>query len=160
MPNFTKYGTINVDSIESKLVNLDWSEYTFRQRKFNVHKETLTVPLLWNETFSSDDTHHKWYSLFKPDLDALGLGHIHTAILIKLPAGKSIPKHIDSAPHFKLYKRIHIPIVTNPQCLFTVANETIHMKRGEMWEIDNDTKSHSVTNGGAQDRVHLLVDVN
>ena len=113
-----------------------------------------------SETFSPDEVSHKWYSLFKPDIDALGLGSgIHTAILIKLPAGKSIPTHIDAAPHFKLYKRIHIPIITNPQCLFTVGGETIHMKCGEMWEINNDTKPHSVHNKGAEDRVHLLVDI-
>jgi hypothetical protein len=33
------------------------------------------------------------------------------------------------------------------------------MKKGELWEINNDGKMHSVRNGGAEDRVHLLIDV-
>ena len=105
---------------------------------------------------------HQWYTHFKDDLDKIALqlkAHIHTALLIKLPAGRSIQPHVDAAPHFKLYHRIHIPNVTNPKCLFTVGDETIHMKRGEMWEIDNDGKRHGVVNHGSEDRVHLLIDV-
>ena len=145
--------------------NLNWSEYTFRQDNFGVHKETLTVPLLWNENnneYPPKIIRHKNYEAFKGYLDQLefflGDGHIQTAILIKLPAGKSVSPHVDSAPFFRYFRRIHIPIVTNPQCLFTVGDETIHMKKGEMWEIDNDNKVHSVDNGGAEDRVHLLID--
>jgi len=157
--NFRFLETVNVDALESKLSRLDWNEYTFRQTKFNVHKETLTVPLLWNEVPSRQEIPHKWYDTFKEDLERLPVSRIHTALLIKLPAGKSIAPHVDAASHFKLYHRIHIPIVTNPQCLFTVGGETIHMKKGELWEINNDGKMHSVRNGGAEDRVHLLIDV-
>jgi hypothetical protein len=162
--NFVSRGFLSsnvINSIESKFINLDWSEYTFRQTRFNVHRETLTVPLLWNEIPSDKDIPHKWYSLFENDLDEIEKVidlHIHTAILINLPAGRSIPLHIDAAPHFKLYHRIHIPIVTNPLCQFTVGDETKCMKRGEMWEIDNDNKKHGVYNRGDQDRIHLLID--
>ena len=162
MGNFTFFGPVTVDTIEKKLDLLDWNEYTFRQTKFNVHRETLTVPLLWNEIPAPHEVAHKWYPLFKDELDTISAildAHIHTALLIKLPAGKSIPAHVDAAPHFKLYRRIHIPIVTNPRCIFTVGGESMHMCRGEMWEIDNDNKLHSVYNHGDQDRVHLLIDV-
>ena len=161
--NFRHHGVTGVDSIEAKLGNLDWNEYTFRQTRFNVHRETLTVPLLWNEVPSDTDVPHRWYQTFKEDLDAieeqLNAPHIHTALLIKLPAGKMITPHIDAAPHFKLYSRIHIPIITNPGCIFTVGGESKHLERGHMWEIDNDNKKHSVVNLGTEDRVHLLIDV-
>jgi quercetin dioxygenase-like cupin family protein len=163
MNNFVCHGVLNVDSIEEKLGQLDWNEYTFRQTRFNVHRETLTVPLLWNEVPGNEDVPHKWYQTFKSDLDAiesqLKNAHIHTALLIKLPAGKGIPTHVDSAPHFREYSRIHVPIVTNPQCIFTVGGESKHLERGHMWEIDNDNKRHSVVNNGTEDRVHLLIDV-
>jgi quercetin dioxygenase-like cupin family protein len=119
---------------------------------------------LWNEVPDHEKiVEHPHFKKFEADLfeiQALQLppGEIHTAILIKLPAGASIPTHRDAAPHFKLYRRIHLPIVTNPKCLFTVGNQTIHMKAGELWEIDNDTQLHSVVNGGSEDRVHLLID--
>jgi quercetin dioxygenase-like cupin family protein len=154
---FTFYGKVDVTSILEKLSDLDWDEYDFRQRAFR-------VPLLWNEVPDHEKiVEHTHFKKFEADLfeiQALQLppGEIHTAILIKLPAGASIPTHRDAAPHFKLYRRIHLPIVTNPKCLFTVGNQTIHMKAGELWEIDNDTQPHSVVNGGSEDRVHLLID--
>jgi len=120
------------------------------------------VPLLWNEVPSPKEVSHKWYPHFMDELEQIEKvlqKSIHTAILIKLPAGRSIPTHIDAAPHFKLYHRIHIPIITNPYCFFTVGNQQKHLKRGEMWEIDNDNQRHSVINNGADDRVHLLIDV-
>ncbi len=59
-PNFTFIGRVNTAPIEQKLEQLDFHEYTFRQTRFNVHKETLTVPLLWNEVPSEVDVPHKW----------------------------------------------------------------------------------------------------
>ena len=161
---FTFYGKIDVTSILEKLSNLDWDEYDFRQRTFKVHSHTKTVPLLWNEVPDHENiVEHPHYKTFEKDLfeiqaKCLPPGRIHTAILIKLPAGAVIPTHRDAAPHFKLYRRIHVPIVTNPQCLFTVGSKTIHMKTGELWEIENDTQLHGVVNGGTEDRVHLLID--
>jgi hypothetical protein len=32
------------------------------------------------------------------------------------------------------------------------------MKEGEIWEINNDDKYHSVENRGETDRIHLLID--
>jgi hypothetical protein len=32
------------------------------------------------------------------------------------------------------------------------------MKEGEIWEVNNDKKKHSVHNNGDEDRVHLLID--
>jgi hypothetical protein len=48
--------------------------------------------------------------------------------------------------------------VTNEKCIFEVDNEEINMKMGEIWEIDNFNKEHSVVNNGDMDRIHLIVD--
>ena len=32
------------------------------------------------------------------------------------------------------------------------------MKEGEIWEINNNEKEHSVENNGNEDRIHLLID--
>ena len=39
-----------------------------------------------------------------------------------------------------------------------VGDEIIQMKQGEIWEIDNANKVHSVNNDGNTDRIHLLID--
>ena len=42
--------------------------------------------------------------------------------------------------------------------MFTVGEEEKNMRVGEMWEINNNDKSHSVINGSDIDRVHLILD--
>jgi hypothetical protein len=158
MNSFKFLGTVVVLKLPD---NLDWDTYTFRQKTHNVHKETKTIPLIWDEKLSDKIIYHQWYPHFKDFLETLNLGslgYIQSAILIKLPAGKSIPTHIDAAPFFKKYSRIHIAIITNEQCFFTVSDETKNLKVGEIWEIDNDNQKHSVVNGGITDRIHLLID--
>ena len=106
------------------------------------------------------------YNYFKDFLNSLipifckeNGSFIQSAILINLPAGKSIPRHIDTHSFFKKFSRIHIPIITNEKCYFTVGDETKNLKVGEIWEINNDNQFHSVYNSGLTDRIHLLIDV-
>ena len=157
MKPFTFYGNIEVPEFQFG----DWDIYTYRQETYSVHCETKTIPLIWDEKLKGEVIYHTDYPKFKDFLDKIPLpkGYIQSAILIKLPAGKSIPLHVDAAPFFKKYHRIHIPLITNEQCFFTVGSETKHLKQGEIWEIDNDNLRHSVTNGGKTDRIHLLIDL-
>lgn len=163
--NFKYFGLIDINSLLKNLEDLDWNYYKFRQIAHKVHAETLTVPLLFDENLQSVKI-HKDFGKFIPELgkikknlsEKLGKGEFQSAILINLPAGKKIDRHIDKGENFKKYHRIHIPIQTNPKCFFEVDNEIINMKAGEIWEINNDDKYHSVQNEGETDRIHLLID--
>jgi hypothetical protein len=42
--------------------------------------------------------------------------------------------------------------------VFTVGGEGRNLKEGEIWEIKNTEKIHSVYNKGFYDRIHLIVD--
>ena len=46
--NFKYYKTYNVTNILNQLTDLDWNEFTFRQKTFDAHSETLTIPILWD----------------------------------------------------------------------------------------------------------------
>jgi hypothetical protein len=157
MNAFTLWGNVDVPQLP---LDLDWERYTFRQRFHKVHSQTKTVPLIWDERLKGEIIYHPDYNHFKPFLESLplGKGYIQSAILINLPAGKSIPTHVDNAPFFKRFHRLHIPLITNKDCLFTVGSETRHLQQGEIWEIDNDNQPHSVVNRGSTDRIHLLID--
>ena len=72
-------------------------------------------------------------------------------------AGKGIAEHIDEAGIYKYAHRVHIPIITNEGCVFTIDGEDGRMSAGEIVEINN-TVPHSVVNGDT-DRVHLIVDI-
>ena len=86
-----------------------------------------------------------------------GKGDIVRIIITKLKAKKQIDPHIDSGIGLELSKRVHIPIITNKNVFFYVGSEEKNMKRGEMWEINNQ-KLHYVKNESGEDRVHLIVD--
>lgn len=171
---FLLHGKIDVEPI-IKIINdnnLDWDAYTERQNKWGTeHLHTKTIPIIFDKSF--DFNHLKiipaeHYHLFVDELSKIEEqvklntgenGKIMRAILVKLTAGKSIRPHVDMVG-FSLVvcRRIHIPIQTNDECYFTVGDDKRNLKLGELWEINNDKKMHSVENFGDTDRIHLIVD--
>ena len=77
--------------------------------------------------------------------------------LMKLAAGSEVALHVDFNYHWYTRVRIHIPVVTNPDVTFYCADESVHMQAGESW-IFNSWRRHRVTNNGAADRIHLVID--
>ena len=85
----------------------------------------------------------------------------------KLGAGKSLKKHtdnIDSDIKNKKIARLHIPIRTNDDVIFTFyenendsKGELFNLKTGHYYHLDV-TKPHSVSNSSNIDRYHLVID--
>ena len=163
--NFKLHGKLDVSSIKERLIGLDWDDYQFRQKTYLDHSKTKTIPLMWDEK-KINIKYWPNYELFELDLKnlevllnkILGGGIIETAILINLPKGEEIVPHYDVGEYFSKRNRIHIPIITNKDCLFQIEEELKNMKEGEIWEINNNEKYHSVKNKGNEDRIHLLID--
>ena len=171
---FILHGNISVDNIIKIITDnkLDWDEYTERQKKFgSEHQFTKTIPIIFDKTFNFD--HFKKmptekYILFEKEISNIESlvkqstkenGKIFRALLVRLLSKKSIKPHVDTVGmSLVLGRRIHIPIITNENCFFTVGTDKRNLKVGEVWEINNDKKSHSVENHGDSDRVHLIVD--
>lgn len=163
--NFFQSG--NIIRKVKKITANEWDEYTFRQNTFAVHRHTKTIPIIFDEDFRMKEiSYTKWYSSFETDLKKIqkivskkyGDGYINRCILTKLLSGRVISPHCDSGLALSLGKRIHIPLITNRNVEFSVDGEVKNMKRGEMWEINNTNKIHSVCNHGKDDRVHLILD--
>ncbi len=163
--NFKLHGKLDASSIKERLIGLDWDDYQFRQKTYSDHSKTKTIPLMWDED-KLIVKYHKDYELFKFTLkfiedlliSILGEGKIETAILINLPKKEKIKSHYDVGEYFGIRNRIHIPIITNKDCIFQIDGELKNMKEGEIWEINNNEKKHSVENNGTEDRIHLLID--
>lgn len=163
--NFKLHGNTDVSFIKEKLIGLDWDAYEFRQKTYSVHSKTKTIPLMWDEQ-KTNINYWSNYELFKYDINeielllntTIGTGVIETAILINLPKNQKIDSHYDTGDYFSKRNRIHIPIITNDECFFKIDGETKTMKEGEVWEINNNEKEHSVENNGNEDRIHLLID--
>ena len=74
-----------------------------------------------------------------------------------LAAGREVPPHIDIHYYWRTHLRIHIPVITNPDVLFTCGDETVHMAAGECWAFDSFLL-HDVQNKGDAQRIHLVLD--
>jgi len=148
-----------------------WEKNTHRQDKKGVHKDTQALmfkfPFIKRKKHPkdfNDDTLISRYAitteLFKKAAEVLNLKKykVERYILAKLPAGKSILKHKDSQRIFGFSRRIHVPIITDSKCIFTVNDEVIPMDKGSAIEINN-LLYHSVDNKSDIDRVHLIFDI-
>jgi hypothetical protein len=51
--------------------------------------------------------------------------------------------------------RIHIPIITHPECKYIIEDIEYHWEPGKVYEFDN-TRMHGVDNRNDQWRVHLM----
>lgn len=77
--------------------------------------------------------------------------------LMGLGPGQGVPEHIDINYYWRTHVRVHVPIITNPDVLFTCGGETVTMAPGECWVVDT-FQSHEVHNRGSEQRIHLVLD--
>lgn len=78
--------------------------------------------------------------------------------LMNLAAGKHINEHTDDGSGYEDgYFRIHVPIITNEEVIFTLNGEDLKMQAGSAWYA-NINLPHSVQNKGKSDRIHLVID--
>lgn len=94
---------------------------------------------------------------------------VHRIRFMRLkPGGGELERHTDqvdsdSGGSKGKLARIHVPIKTNDDVIFTVWNtrgvaEKVNMKVGEYWFLDT-RKPHQAINGGTEERIHLVIDV-
>ena len=58
--------------------------------------------------------------------------------------------------HNDVSKRLHIPVITNPNCFLVFEDGPVHLPAtGEAYVIDT-TKFHSAMNASKQDRIHIV----
>jgi len=109
----------------------------------------------------SDDSMKFTFSipyLIKALRDEYGPGKFWKAFYAKLPSGGKILEHYDGGLGFTLSHRIHVPIKTNKNVLFSVDGEKRELNQGEIIEINN-LKDHFVENDDPnEDRIHLIMD--
>ncbi|HEY1325783.1 MAG TPA: aspartyl/asparaginyl beta-hydroxylase domain-containing protein [Casimicrobiaceae bacterium] len=84
---------------------------------------------------------------------------VRAARLLRLAPGGMIDEHRDHDLSFAQGDvRLHIVLATDPQVEFYVDGERVVMAAGECWYLDL-SRPHRVSNRGATDRIHLVVDV-
>jgi len=180
--NFFHIGDIDTAELKELVNNLteaQWTSFSVRQKRYEVHQHTETIGLVYDPDFRhSHPTRLPALQLFEEALrPALwmtadhfeetetgqqlvrenGQGYFIRATLVRLKAGCSIDEHQDMNFSLTHSHRVHLPIITNDRVLFTVGKETINMREGQLTEVNN-RRRHSVHNEGPEDRVHLILD--
>ncbi len=161
--NFNYIGGVNNFNLLKELVNNfsgeDWKVDTCRQDAHQAHLDTMSV------IAKKADLHYRGIKneyttrLFDDVIKLLEIDlQIVNLLFAKLPSKKIIPNHVDTGYMLTVCKRYHVPIITNNNVIFTVNGESINMKEGCMYEINNNAE-HSVINNGESDRVHLIFDI-
>ena len=79
--------------------------------------------------------------------------------LLFLPPDGHIKDHFDFHTNFQFgLLRLHIPILTDPDVVFTIDGHRMDWKPGELWYGDF-SRVHSVRNNSQIVRVHMVIDV-
>lgn len=154
----------------STLTDETWKEYTGRKLTKGIASYvTETIPLLYKPNAVSENQliHHKYHQYLEKEIKMVCsfvsnlIGHVDEkqSILARLMPAGLIKPHKDKGPITARTHRVHVPIITNDKCTFTVGDMTMNLKPGEIWIIDNTDKLHSVQNLGQSPRIHLIVDV-
>ena len=149
-----------------ELTEEDWNKY--KKRNSGVAAEySDTIPLIYDPKLKINSViKHENYETFSDHLiDVIktvslqfGSIDIKQAMLTRLRSRTEIKRHKDVGPITQKTHRIHVPILTNEDCIFTIENESRNLKSSEIWLIDNTGRYHSVINNGTSDRVHLIID--
>lgn len=173
--NYKLFGNFNVEKIIEHINKFNDEWLLDSERQSLVYKERRN-PHLYTNTYIIQDHPLNWSygskinSVVKDNilmstlfeiinkLEDHVVGKSARVLLIKLEAGKDVTEHVDNGDYLSTVRRYHIPLITNDKVFYTVNSETISMKKGECWEINN-LKPHSVINNSNEDRIHLLIDI-
>ncbi len=180
--NFLKIGRVDVSALKAKVTEISdetWAEHGARQKRFDVHKDTQTIHLLFDDDFRHTNptvwsTYNDIEKQLRPVLGKIsryynttstarklrkahGYGYFIRLNLVKLRAGGTVSRHMDRGYSLTHSHRVHIPIVTNDKVMFSIADQTIVMKEGDLWEVCN-RRVHHVENESDQARINLIAD--
>jgi hypothetical protein len=146
-----------------------WRTQEHRQNNYEVHKQTQSLVLVFCDGQMGDLRVTKepgWEPLAAHAVPVMHDiiqrfypkgGTIIRAMAAKLLAGGRITPHTDSHVSFRLSHRIHVPLTTNPRVRFMIDGRPYEFEVGQAYEINNQ-KTHSVMNGGKEDRITFIFD--
>lgn len=143
-----------------------WERNQHRQQRFKVAQEVVTILLKLTDNNPNKtkifEEWKEWKDVIEPVLSQIyplfKNPFVNKIMIANLRPNKIIPEHIDVAQSFTYSHRLHIPLVTNKDAIFTVGGESMNMEVGNCYEVNNK-QLHSVVNNGDTDRIHLLFDI-
>jgi len=160
-----------IENIKERLEEKDWHVNGIRNTMDNL-QQTQSIILRYFDDYSkvTDSTwqshliNHEFHEKYS-DLIEQSLKHIsdNTDIKVKdyicffarLCPNGTVGQHRDGGNFLETCHRIHIPIITHPDCKYIIQGVEYHWEAGKVYEFDN-TRIHGVKNRNDQWRVHLM----
>ena len=169
MSNYSKLNyNFDIDRLAAESLEL-FEKYGSSVQISLKHRENANKDSLWDDGIGSaigdgQFLNTKEYIVLNEMLKGSYIEKIHNTIvkdysfgrmrLMKLSGRQCMSLHVD------LEKRIHIPIITNKNCLMIVDEEVIHMPADGNAYLVNTTKRHTALNSNLNfDRIHLMFDL-
>lgn len=153
-----------------KLSSIDWTSHFVRQNYEgdwsviplrSAAGETHPIRMIYSDPTATvfEDTPMLASCGYFREVVAAFACEVRSVRLMKLTPGSIIKAHTDLDLGVENgAARVHIPVTTNPGVEFRLNGARVEMKAGEAWYL-RLADPHSAANRGAEDRVHLVLDL-
>lgn len=150
-----------------------WYENTTRQdAPGSAHQDTrsiwlrgpshITLDTVFNDLKASDYPAmqvigNPVFELLSKALVNLQIAELGRVMIVALKPGGAIQQHRDEGSYADHYSRFHLVVSSSDGNTFTCADESVHMKTGELWWFDHQDEHH-VRNDSNEERIHIIID--
>jgi hypothetical protein len=158
---------------EIAAVDNAWAQATGRQRKIDVQREALAIPLrglrasaiagrkrrdVHESRWTSGAAQYPLACRFLEDVALAQAGLLGRAKIVCLPAGRRVYPHVDRGAYYRVRDRYHLVLRSTAGSWLKSGDEEVRMREGELWWFDNHAV-HEAYNDGSEDRIHLIFDL-
>ena len=141
-----------------------------KENRFKVLRDTRHIVFRFIEgnrdprRFYSNPIWDVWQRFLMPVMDAAVRPYqfrqpvFPKVMLARLAAGGVVDPHTDGQGSNLYTHKVHVPIQTNDRAWIDVGDQRFHLSPGLAYELNN-LAPHGAENGGAIDRIHLILEV-
>lgn len=166
--NYKFLGNINVTEkmlqLTEEVKKIDWISEDFARREPALKDgKIIEFPFtIMHSKLDQNKYSHLTQDLSKEIVDRISELYpdcvfVRGEISALLPDVKILP-HTDGKWFHKFSHRIHVPLITNKDCMNVFEKEEIHFDTYSIFEINNRVVHHAY-NKGTESRVHLIFDL-
>jgi hypothetical protein len=163
-------GSVDISDLRETLHRQDaglWDADTAFRQALAPYRQTRTIYLMM--TLGGPNAATRYFAGWPPLRESFSTvaarlasfypvpGRVLNAQIALLPPGAVIPEHRDAGPTLEVTHRVHVPLVTHADVVFSVEDEHLTLAEGQAYELDN-MRRHAVENQSPIDRIHLIVD--
>jgi len=164
-------GSVDIAGLRNLVLSLSeavWAkENAIKENGFSVLRQTEHIVFRFipenqdPRNFYANRIWDIWQQQLLPVMDRVAKIYGHREVvypkvmLARLPAGEHISEHSDGRGSHPYTHKIHVPLVSNAQAMFTVNGSTRHLEVGQAYEVNNIAR-HGAENKGDEDRIHLI----